>query len=402
MRSSSRLFWYNEGVKDVTIIIVGASFAGIKAAWDLRYALPKQHQILLFSDQPKTVFRAAFPHVVFEDVPLEQLTLDLAQNFAGTGITFVNEPLLKVEQEQDRIVTAKGQYQYDYLVLATGTRQAYELLPGSKEYANSICDPKQILATKEAALKFKGGIVYAGVGAGFTPCDGPPMEMLMDLDTRLRELGLRDKAELHYITDKAHLLPPGGPKVWEYLAKLFRERGIEVHLEVYLDRLDKERLYFNDGTAKPYDLCLLIPPYRGIPALADSGLVDERGFVPVQLPTMRATQSKHYNIYAIGDAAAIPGPKQGHLALMQATVAAEHLAWRINQKGTVRAYLPEFKCVMDLGGREGLYLYSQWLSDGELVEIKPGREPYESKIRFEELFFKQKGDIGEFHHQMMK
>jgi len=75
--------------------------------------------------------------------------------------------------------------------------------------------------------------------------------------------------------------------------------------------------------------------------------------------TMRAQKSENSNIYAVGDATAIPGPKQGHLALMQAGVAAAHIAWRINRKGEVPSYLPEFKCVMYLGGGKGLQLYSQ-------------------------------------------
>ena len=242
---------------------------------------------------------------------------------------------------------------------------------------------------------------FAGVGAGYTPCDGPPMEILMDLDHRLRKLGIRNKARLHYITDKENLLPPGGPKIWKYLKELFEKKEIEVHLNVELQKLDKNRLYFKDKIMD-YDLCVLVPPYRGIKALEGSGLENERGLIPVKLNTMRAEKSKNENIYAVGDCIGNPGPKQGHLALMQATIAAEHISWRINKQGSVRAYLPEFKCVMDLGGGNALYLYSQWMSDGDVVEIKEGHEPYLSKIRFEELFFGKKGNIGELHHQMMK
>src|SRR6266536_3007016 len=122
--------------------------------------------------------------------------------------------------------------------------------------------------------------------------------------------------------------PPGGPEVWRYLDDLFAKREIIVHKEVQLMRRRLHRQY---------------------------------------------------------------GPKQGHLALMQPTIAAEHVAWRINRKGSVRAYLPEFRCVMDQGGGEGLYLYSQYMSDGDVLEIKLGSEPYQSKIRFEQIFLEKKG-----------
>lgn len=57
---------------------------------------------------------------------------------------------------------------------------------------------------------------------------------------------------------------------------------------------------------------------------------------------------------------------------------------------------------MDQGGGEGLYLYSQYMSDGDVLEIKLGTEPYASQIRFEEFFLEKRGDIGELHHQMIK
>lgn len=384
------------------IIIVGASFAGIKCAWELRHRLPDNCKITIISNTPTTIFRASFPHVLFEDLSVEDITIDLAQNFVGSGIHFICDPLTKVDQSTNQITTERGTYQYDFLILATGVRHAYEVIPGSYEHAKTICDPKRIMETKEALRSFNGGIIYTGVGAGYTPCDGPQFEVIMNLDYQLRQSGLRDKTEIHYITDKERILPPSGPKGTAYLEKLFNEHGIFVHLNTYLTSMDADTLYFQDGKEKLYDLCVLVPPYRGIDALKGSGLTDERGFIPIQPTTMRAQQSSSYNVYAVGDCVGLPGPKQGHLALMQAQIAAEHIAWRINKKGTVRAYLPEFKCVLDLGGKEGLSIYSQYMSDGDVVEIQQGREPYESKRAFERQWLAKRGDIGELHHEIMK
>jgi sulfide:quinone oxidoreductase len=186
------------------------------------------------------------------------------------------------------------------------------------------------------------------------------------------------------------------------LENVFKKRNLHALLEVELTKLDSRYLYFEDGSKKPYDLCLVIPPYRGIKQLNDSGLTDEKGFIPVVRNTMRAEHSENYNIYAVGDATAIPGPKQGHLALMQAGVCAAHIAWRINRKGEVPNYLPEFKCVMYLGGGSGLYMYSQWLSDGDVEVAKESREAEISKTKFEKLFFSRRGNIGELHRTMVK
>jgi len=385
-----------------TILLIGGSFGSIKAAWTLRHLLDEKHRIVIISDKPRTTFRPSFPRVIFDNLDPEKITMDLSENFKNTGIEFVCDPMTSIDQDNNQLICKNSSYHFDYLILATGARHAYESLPGSQEFALSVCDTSKILETREAILNFDRGVFFAGVGAGFTPCDGPPMEVIMDLHHLLSEKGIRDNVELNYITDKSQLLPPGGPKVVKYLDELFDSKNINVHRNVHLIKLDKDRLYFRDGKSMPYDICLLVPPYRGIQALQNSDLVDERGFVPVHMNNMLAKEAKNKNIYAVGDCIGNPGPKQGHLALMQATVASEHIAWRINQTGIVRMYLPEFSCVMDQGGGIGLYLYSQHMSEGDGLKIELGEEPYKSKIRFEEIFIEKKGDIGELHHQMIK
>ena len=69
-----------------TTLVVGGSFAGIKLAWDLRHRLDGGHRILLLSDKPRTVFRASFPRVLFQNLDLEAITMDLAANFRAEGL----------------------------------------------------------------------------------------------------------------------------------------------------------------------------------------------------------------------------------------------------------------------------------------------------------------------------
>src|SRR3989344_6417432 len=116
-----------------TIIIVGSLFGGIKCPWELRRRLKDGWKIQLISDKPQTIFRASFPHVIFGDTKVRDLTMDLAKNFAGTGIEFICDPLIRVLQDENAIQCQNITYRYDFLVLATGVRHAYELLPGSKE-----------------------------------------------------------------------------------------------------------------------------------------------------------------------------------------------------------------------------------------------------------------------------
>ena len=62
-----------------------------------RNKLPRRHRITLISDKPEMIIQASFPRVVFEDIPLEELALDLAMNFKGTGIQFIHDRLVKID-----------------------------------------------------------------------------------------------------------------------------------------------------------------------------------------------------------------------------------------------------------------------------------------------------------------
>src|ERR1017187_4986246 len=51
----------------------------------LRHLLDDGHRILILSDRPRTTFWASFPRVLFENLDLEKITMDLAENFKNTG-----------------------------------------------------------------------------------------------------------------------------------------------------------------------------------------------------------------------------------------------------------------------------------------------------------------------------
>ena len=107
-----------------TIVIVGGSFGGIKAAWSLRHLLNDKHRILIISDKTRTTFRASFPRVLFENLDPEKITMNLPRNFKDTGIEFICDPMTAINQDNNEVVCQNNRYLFDYLVLATGVRHA--------------------------------------------------------------------------------------------------------------------------------------------------------------------------------------------------------------------------------------------------------------------------------------
>jgi dihydroorotate dehydrogenase len=53
------------------------------------------------------------------------------------------------------------------------------------------------------------------------------------------------------------------------------------------------------------------------------------------------------------------------------------------------------------GGRS-LQLCSQWMSDGDVEVVKASHQAELPKIKFEKLFVRHRGNIGELHRKMIK
>jgi NADH dehydrogenase FAD-containing subunit len=60
------------------------------------------------------------------------------------------------------VTAAGGKRKYDYLVVATGARHAYEVIPGLREFAVPWRDASRIMEAKKTILNFREGKFFAG------------------------------------------------------------------------------------------------------------------------------------------------------------------------------------------------------------------------------------------------
>jgi sulfide:quinone oxidoreductase len=78
---------------------------------------------------------------------------------------------------------------------------------------------------------------------------------------------------------------------------------------------------------------------------------------------MRHTEFK--NIYVVGDCNANSMPKLGHIAVLQADVAASSFIRTINGRGSVLKFRPEIFCIMNRGGTTATLILSDTLYGGK-------------------------------------
>ena len=112
------------------IVIIGSSFAGYTAAISLAKRLGERHQIVVISDRDQFVFIPSLIWLPFGGRVAKDISFDLAPIYYKRGISFVHACATRIDLERRVVETDKGPQDYDYLLVATGPKPDFAMLPG--------------------------------------------------------------------------------------------------------------------------------------------------------------------------------------------------------------------------------------------------------------------------------
>jgi sulfide:quinone oxidoreductase len=149
------------------IIVIGGSFAGLTAAYELKRLLKNKAEVTVIARQDQFIFIPSFIWIVPGWRRPDQLTFDLKLALESKNIRFIKAVLLEVKPEQNSIVTDTGNFEYDYLVIATGPHFDWKEVPGmgpdkKKEreggerdgFTQSICSLPHAIEARNAWKEF--------------------------------------------------------------------------------------------------------------------------------------------------------------------------------------------------------------------------------------------------------
>ena len=139
------------------IIVLGGSFAGLSAAFDLKRTLKDKADVTVIARQEQFVFIPSLIWVVPGWRKPEQITFDLKSALEPKGIRFILARADKIEPDQNRVITDRGEFSYDYLVIATGPQFDWEAVAGMGPhggYTQSICSLPHALDAGKAWREF--------------------------------------------------------------------------------------------------------------------------------------------------------------------------------------------------------------------------------------------------------
>lgn len=266
--------------------------------------------------------------------------------------------VVRIDPAAKQLQTADGQtHAYDYLVLATGSRNAPEEVSGFAEGADHFYSEKASLALEKKLANFTGGRIVTGVASVPYRCPPAPLEFTFMLEASLRDRGLRGSTEIHYVFPINRPFPI--QSVSDFVAPLLEERGVQVHTFFNTETIDPEHKIVSslEGEDLPYDLLVLAPPHKGQQVIIDSGLGDRDGWIPTDHNTLRVKGYEDANLFAVGDATDLPVSKSGSAAHYEGHVVAETIAAEVQHRPIRELYHGRVACFLETGHGQATFLW---------------------------------------------
>src|SRR3990172_1228081 len=121
------------------VVIIGASTGGLPAAYEIKAAIGSTHDVTVISDTEIFHFVPSNPWVAVGWRDRKDISLPLKPCLEKRGINFIPDAAQKIDPVANKIITKSGTVvSYDYLVIATGPKLAFEEVDGLGPEANTV------------------------------------------------------------------------------------------------------------------------------------------------------------------------------------------------------------------------------------------------------------------------
>lgn len=385
------------------VVIVGSSFAGLTAALEVRKHLDAKHRVIVLDPRPHFTFIPSLVWVPFGTRTASDVTFALGPVYERKGIEFRNTAATGFDLENQLVHTAEGDVCYDYLMIGTGPRLAFEKVPGLGPhggFTQSVCNLDHALLARDAWTEFlkNPGPVVIGTAQGGS-CFGASYEFLLNVRHRIGKAGLTKQAPVTFVTAEPFLGHFGLGGVGDSsarLGKFFDRLGIEGITNNVIKGVKDGKMELETGRMLPFAYSMIVPPFTGVDAVRETpGLGNAGGFIPVD---DEFRHPEHPEIFAAGVNIAIAPPaptpvpagvpKTGQMSEVMAKVAAHNIAADINGTATRKLALEDLSaiCILDAGNAGVIFKADRVLAGNSKAMVTAGPHGHLAKVAFEKIF----------------
>ena len=395
------------------IVIVGAGIGGIPMAFEMKENARKQDEVVVIADTPTFHFVPSNPWVAVNWRKPDDIKVELAPVFKKKGITFIQNKVTKFKPAENKVELADGTHvDYDYLIIATGPKLAFDEVPGlgPNGHTQSICHVDHAGESGEfwdGFVKDPGPIIIGAVqGAS---CFGPAYEYLFIAETDLRKRKIRDKVKMTYVTSEpyiGHLGLGGVGDTRGMLESELRNKHIDWICNAKVDKIEAGKMFITEvdenGAVKkqhelPFKHSMMLPAFKGVDGLMGiEGLVNPRGFVIVDEHQRNPTFK---NVYSIGVCIAIPPlsqtpvptgtPKTGYMIESMVTATAHNIRSELDGKEPTEKGTWNALCLADFGDSGVAFLAMPQIPPRNVQWSSQGKWVHWAKIAYEKYFIRK-------------
>ena len=393
------------------IIVLGAGIGGMSTAYELRALLGKEHSITVVGDGVQFSFTPSNPWVAVGWRIPAAIQVEVPAHLAKKGIAFESAGAERLEPDANQVRLRDGRtLSYDYLVIATGPRLAFDEVPGlgpEGGFTQSICTTPHAhdaWLAYQAFLENPGPIVV-GAAAGAS-CFGPAYEFAMILDADLRKRKLRDKVPMTFVTSEPYIGHMGLGGVGDskgLLESQFRQRHIKWITNARIAGVRAGEMDVAEMDAKgeplqthalPFKYSMVLPAFTGVDAVRQvKALCNPRGFVQIDAHQRNPSWK---NIFSLGVCVAIPpvevtpvptgAPKTGFMIESMVTAVAENIRADLAKQPADAVATWNAICLADMGDTGVAFVALPQIPPRNVTWAREGKWVHLAKVAFEKYF----------------
>lgn len=342
------------------LLVLGAGTAGTMVANRLRRRLGRDEWSITVVDRDDVHhYQPGYLFVPFGGHTPDQLVRPRHDTVAD-GVELVFGEVELVLPDEDVVELGDGRrLDYDQLVIATGTAPRPEETPGMAGvlWRHDVFDFYTLDGAAALAARlatWEGGRLVVHICELPIKCPVAPLEFAFLADDFFTRRGMRQDVQLTYVTplDGAFTKPVASQR----LSGMLAERGIELQADFMVAEVDEDRhaLVSYDDRVIPFDLLVTVPVNMGAPFVGRSGMGDELDFVPVDEGTFLSPTWD--NVFALGDAAALPTSKAGSVAHFSVDVFVDNFLEHVAGRAMPHRFDGHANCFVESGAGKGLLL----------------------------------------------
>jgi sulfide:quinone oxidoreductase len=395
------------------IVVLGAGTGGMPAAYELREQLGSEHEVTMVNEREYFQFVPSNPWVAVGWRDRVTITFDIRPHLERKGVNFIAKRCDRIDATRSALEFDDGEtLNYDYLVIATGPRLAFDDVEGSGPagHTHSVCTVDHAEATYEGYKQLLEDPGHVVIGAmPFASCFGPAYEYAFIMDADLRKRKLRDRVPMTYITSEPYIGHLGLGGVGDSRGMLeseLRAHDMKWITNAKVTRVEEGRMfveqYDNAGhKIKDHEIefkfSMMLPAFKGVEAVANvEGLCNPRGFVLVDEHQRNPT---YPNIYSAGVCIAIPpveatavptgAPKTGYMIESMVSAIVHNIHSELEGSEPDRKATWNAICLADMGDTGAAFVALPQIPPRNVAWFKKGKWVHMAKIAFEKYFIRK-------------